>query len=414
MKRLFFSLYFFIVLSLVLLTAALDTLVLSQKSSFTDAQQGWLNLITAYQTSPEELKLLLANAGLDYTQMTTESLATSAQVSSQLQNMEIITNFNQEQWQLIVPLPENNLLTIDFTDQAVSPSSWWLYSSLFFVLLAALVAIWIYPLWRDLTRLIDATKQLNNDGSFEIPSFSQSSPVRGVAEALKELRFNVSTLVKTQRELTSAITHEFKTPLARLKFALADTKQLSDEKLSAIHQDIDDIDHLVQEMLDYTKLNIQSPELHMECIPLQELCALRIEVFQKNTDKQISITGDAPDLIADGHLISRAIDNLLSNAIKHAKKVIRINIESDAKDILVHVEDDGVGLEPLHYPKIFDPFYTVHYTQADSKPAHAKSSGLGLAIVNRVMQWHEGKCEISSSVLGGAKFTLIFKNVETT
>lgn len=413
MKRLFFSLYFFIVLSLVLLTAALDTLVLSQKSTFTDAQQGWINLISAYQSSPEELKLLLENAGLDYSEMMKESLATSEQVSTQLNNMEIITNFNQEQWQLIVPLPESKLLSIDFTDQAVSPSSWWLYSSLFFILLAALVAIWIYPLWRDLTRLIEATKEINNDGSFEIPSFNHRSPVRGVAEALKELRLNVSTLVKTQRELTSAITHEFKTPLARLKFALADTKQLSDEKLSAIHQDIDDIDHLVQEMLDYTKLNIQSPELHMECIPLKDLCASRVEVFQKNTDKQISISGDAPDLIADGHLISRAIDNLLSNAIKYAKKDIQLMIKADKSDILVHVEDDGVGLEPLHYSKIFEPFYTVHYTQAESKPAHAKSSGLGLAIVSRVMQWHQGKCEISSSLLGGAKFTLIFNNVDT-
>ncbi len=413
MGRLFFSLYFFIVLSLVLLTTGLESLVFSTKASLSDVQQGWLNLIKSRQNQPTELKALLKQGNIQFVEQHISTLATSEQISKQLDNRNVISSFDNEVWRLIVPLNNNQVLSVEFKDQAYSGSSWWLYSSLFFVLLAGLIAIWIYPLYRDLSQLIDATKQVNNDGSFDIPTFSPSSPLLGIAQSLRELRFNVSTLVKTQRELTSAITHEFKTPLARLKFALAESQHLDEDKLQAIHQDIDEIDHLVQEMLDYTKLNIQSPELHMECIPLLDLCASRADIFKKNTGKHIEVQGSQVDLIADPQLIARALDNLISNATRYAQDSVSVCIEAENTDVKIHVDDDGIGLDPIHYEKIFDPFYAVHHSRTEIDCSQASNSGLGLAIVKRIMQWHGGQCEVSSSALGGARFSLVFERVDT-
>lgn len=413
MGRLFFSLYFFIVLSLVLLTTGLESLVFSTKASLSDVQQGWLNLITSRQNRPDQLKALLKQGNIQFVEQPISNLATSEQISRQLNSGYIISSFDDEVWRLIVPLDSDKVLSIEFKDDAYAGSSWWLYSSLFFVLLAGLIAIWIYPIYRDVSKLIDATKQVNNDGSFDVPTFSPSSPLLGIAQSLKELRFNVSTLVKTQRELTSAITHEFKTPLARLKFALAESQHLDEKKLLAIHQDIDEIDHLVQEMLDYTKLNIQSPELHMECIPLFDLCVSRVDIFRKNTGKRLEVTGEQVDLIADPQLLARALDNLISNAIRYSETTVNVCIETDEKDVKIHVDDDGIGLDSVHYDKIFDPFYAVHHSRTEIDSSQASNSGLGLAIVKRIMQWHHGKCNVSNSILGGARFTLVFQSADS-
>lgn len=106
-------------------------------------------------------------------------------------------------------------------------------------------------------------------------------------------------------------------------------------------------------------------------------------------------------------MIKRALDNLLSNASRYAKSKIELSVVY-GECVIITVEDDGNGIDEVHWPQIFDPFYSAD-------PARNKSSsgaGLGLAIVKMVANKHKGSVKVEASELGGAKFVLSLSNAE--
>lgn len=405
MTRLFLSLYLFIAISLVLLSAGLERIILDDTHNEQDKWQSiWLSLIESHKSQPEEFTAILSAAKIEYRILKKSDIATNKTLSNHLHNDRIFSFYDDKHWRVFVLFTDDSLIDVSFPIDSQRSTQWWLYSSVFFILLAGVIAVWMYPLWRDLQSLIRSTKTIGEDGSFDVPQLSARSYLRDVAEAMRDLSFRVSTLIRNQQELAGAITHEFKTPLARMKFALENINGLNAVKRSELRLDIDEIDRLIQEMLDYTRLNVQTPELLMESIPVFDLCQQRVLKFSESTTKSISISGSAPVLNADGHLVARALDNLLSNAIRHAKNTIHVSVEEANDSISIHVEDDGEGLDEDYYEKIFEPFFRPQ----TSRDRQAGNTGLGLAIVKRIQGWHNGDCLIARSSLGGAKFSLLF------
>lgn len=403
MTRLFLSLYLFIAISLVILSAGLERVFFTQSAAtLSNAQQAWINTFESYQSSPDLLKTLLDSANFEVNSTQLSDITASESIHQQLSDGLIVYGFSGDVWQVYIPIENDNALDVRMPQPVDTTSNWWLYSGVFFVLLGVLIAIWIYPLWRDLRKLIKTTGDLHADGSLEIPKLSQRSPLLGIANALEALSLNVKSLLQNQRELSGAVTHEFRTPLARLKFALADDNGLNAEQLKDVRQDIDELDQLIQEMLDFTKLDVHQPELHIEDIPLIALCEQRAEKFESSTQHAISVSGQSALLTADGHFIARAVDNLLSNAIRHAKSQITISVQQTNTDILIHVDDDGLGIMDKHKAAVFSPFYRP---DADRNRMQG-GAGLGLAIVQRIQHWHQGQCSVENSSLGGARFTL--------
>lgn len=402
MTRLFISLYLFIAFSLVGLSAGLDRLFWDRDDALTSEQQAWLRSFEAMRQQSDSLHRFLAISKLDYTVDSTNEVALANSIRQQIDQQSIFHGFSDTQWLVYVPLANQQLATIRFPRDDLDIDNWWLYSSAFFLLLGALIAVWLYPLWRDLTRLTSATRELGDDGHLPLPHLSSRSPLRDIYRALSELSQKVIALLKNQRELTGAVTHEFRTPLARLKFALAEDSPLDSNQLGAIREDINELERLVQEMLDFTRLDIHKPELHIESIPLYELCQQRIELLSTHTQIAISITGDKPVYNADGHLISRALDNVLSNAIRYAKKCIIVRIEEDPNAISIAVDDDGEGIPSKYRDVVFKPFYRPDTARDRS----SGGAGLGLAIVQRIQQWHQGDCFVADSPLKGARIVL--------
>ena len=404
MTRLFLSLYLFITISLIALSAGLERVFFSPQSDLNASQRAWLATFTELRASPDTLISVLNAADLNYSRTSLDRLAVAQSIQSALLQGELVQGFSGNLWQVYVPVGQKEVLDIRLLQPADTASAWWLYSGVFFILLGALIAIWMYPLWRDLRRLIHSTKALQTDGSIEVPPISARSPLQGIANALSELSANVKTLLQNQRELSGAITHEFRTPLARLKFALAEEVAITSEQLSAARNDIDELDRLIQEMLDFTRLDVHQPELHIEDIPLFDLCEQRAVYFRKTTQHCIEVVGDCPRLNADGHFIARAIDNLLSNAIRHTFSKVCIRVQETASDIRIQVEDDGPGIDEQYLTAVFDPFF-----RPDASRARASGgAGLGLAIVKRIQHWHNGDCMADNSPMGGARLTLVY------
>ncbi|MCU7555349.1 ATP-binding protein [Alteromonas sp. ASW11-19] len=405
MTRLFFSLYVVIVLSLITLSVGLEQLLPVSKPALNESEQAWLKLLQAHRNQPRVLTELLDQAGVPHKKIPSQSLALGPSVSASLARGELVHGFYEQQWKIYIPVHKSEVITATFSYSEDTSGYWWLYSSLFFILLGVVIAVWIYPLWRDLGKLVKSTRKLETDGSLHVPALSRSSPLYAVSYALDELSQNVKTLLHNQRELTGAVTHEFKTPLARMKFALATDAGLNADQVQDLISDVDELDALVQEMLDFTRLNVLEPDLLIESIPLIALCQQRINALTIRKDINITVTGDEVELIADSHLVARALDNLLTNAVRHATERVVVVVTADTTHIELHVDDDGPGIPEEHKSAVFDAFYRPD----PARSRQGGGAGLGLAIVRRVMQWHGGMCSAADSSLGGARLTLQFK-----
>ncbi|MGQ8366124.1 ATP-binding protein [Glaciecola sp. 1036] len=405
MTRLFLSLYLFIAISLVVLTAGLNNMFFSETENLTQEQQAWINTVQALVNDIQNLTSILDNAGIQYQISPLSDVVLAESVDQTLQQDKVIWGYEDNLWQIYVMTSSQQLIQISFA-QSEANAVWWLYTSLFFILLGILIAIWIYPLWRDMNKLVKATQIIHQDGSFAVPILPTSSPVKPVADALRHLEDKVTLLLANQRELAGAVTHEFKTPIARLKFALNSDADLSAKDVEKAKKDVDELDALIQEMLDFTKLSNQQVDLHMEEIPVDELCLQRIEHFSHLAPKaiKISLKTESFNLVADGYLVSRALDNLLSNAIRYAKTTILVSAEKTDSHCRIQVEDDGLGLSEEQMNKVFEPFYRAD----EARHRDFGGTGLGLATVKRIVTWHQGKVDVSKSQFGGAKFSLEF------
>ena len=131
-----------------------------------------------------------------------------------------------------------------------------------------------------------------------------------------------------------------------------------------------------------------------------------IEEVQPNISKAELISSYEVDpelvLTADLHWMARAVTNLLSNACKFASHNIFVKVHELDQYIVIDIEDDGPGIPKDVQERIFDAFYRPD----EGRTRAYGGAGLGLAIVRRIQQWHEGDCQVQDSMLGGVKFTL--------
>lgn len=384
MTRLFLSLYLFIAVTLVVLSALLNQVFFEDSAS---------------KNTDKVTSSFVDIADMAWTEDDLQ----------RLQQGETLNLFGpKNSRQLYTQIDDNRLLEITIVEKTISDNQTILYSAAFFVALGVLIALWAWPLWRDLQALKRATKSIDVNGNVEPISIESHSLVYPIAVALQELGKRINELLNTQRELTGAVAHEFRTPLARLKFALATQNDSSGKQTLAMNEDINELEKLVQEMLSYTSMESQEPELNITDIPVELLCKERVAQLSSLSLSSLSISVEGSDafILADAHYAERAIDNLLLNACRYAKSKIVVSIEEYANSVFIKVADDGPGVAEKYADKVFQPFFRPE----SSRDRKQGGAGLGLAIVKRIMAWHGGRCYLEQSKSGGACFVLCFTN----
>ncbi|MCL1126853.1 HAMP domain-containing sensor histidine kinase [Shewanella surugensis] len=283
--------------------------------------------------------------------------------------------------------------------------------NLFFYLSLALVSlIWVWPLSRDLKTLQSAAKQLGIAKWDTQIVLSTRSQVHELAQTFNDMASHIAHLIDNQTHLLNAVSHEIRTPLSRLKFALAlmsqyarshipNQSQLSDN----INQDIDEIEALLEELLSYTSLDPQydRPKFeHCELNLLVEKTIKRLQIHQIIPITFIPLATQI-EIKANALLIDRALQNLITNALRFSQQSIIVEISCNKKWIQISVIDDGEGISSAEQDKIFEPFYRSNNKHKNETRGH----GLGLAIVKRIMEKHHGSATLESHH-GQTKFSL--------
>lgn len=284
------------------------------------------------------------------------------------------------------------------------------FSLLFFVLLAVAVALWLWPVARDIRFLQQGLQRFGQDknAQLQLPAHSFIAPI---ADSFQQMSYQIRSLLELQKEMTHAVSHELRTPVARLKFALEMATQLPESERLLLLQDVRELQQLVDEMLEYARLESSQVSVKKQQVDLIELIGNLHEKLSVLPGANISlILPEQAVLYCDGHYLERALQNVLINARRYANQYISLTLSRQSKYWSIVVEDDGPGIPADMREQVLQPFCRIE----PSRNRQAGGFGLGLAIVQRIMQWHQGSIVIGESDRGGARLTLLFPiGVET-
>ena len=280
------------------------------------------------------------------------------------------------------------------------------------VIFAIALWFWVRPVWRDLEALRQTARSLG-DGNFEARSpGARSQLFAPLADTMNGMAERVQQLIATHRELSCGISHELRTPIARMRFALemlAETEaQEERQRLWAMMEgDLDELDHLIDTSLTYARFEREAPEPHFSRVSLAEWLEDEVDAVRV-LGRSLQVTVDTSQLPEncqvdlDRKAMPYALRNLLRNAFKYASSQIRVSAELQNERLRIHVDDDGIGIPPAEREHIFSAF-----TRLDRSRDRATGGyGLGLAIARRVLELHGGSAVANEAPLGGARLTL--------
>lgn len=278
---------------------------------------------------------------------------------------------------------------------------------LFYGSILLIVGLWLRPLLRDLSVLTGAAQKFATDYREPLTTAPQTTQLTSLATNLDDMSAKVSQLIQTQKEMTAALSHEIRTPLARVRFAAAVLEGQVEEglrdQLRAVNADVQQIDDLISDMLDYARLD--HPGLRMTCqaIPLAPWLRQVLASCPPH-ERKVSVRHEGLDTAwMEPRLMELAVNNLLVNALRYAKTSVQISVTREKDLYRLVVEDDGEGIPEAARATVFRAF-----TRLDtSRNRETGGFGLGLAIVARIAALHRGRAIAgASSTLGGAMLAL--------
>jgi len=424
MRRLFFSLYFAVTLGLLLISWSSELLwqqLQSEQVQDTNFEIETIQLLlepykTLLPDSNRDLDTLLASQPFAIEFIDRASLAVLPEQREMLNADGLIYMYEQDASLTFYQVfDQSRLIKFGPIRSQPAPEQDVLLRNLVLVfsygLLAMFILVWSRPLWRDLNLLKQQTEQVSNgelDANNKLP---RQSVIYPLGQAFSAMAQRVLELLSLQKQMTHAISHDIRTPLARLKFSLAmltgDRPNLG-EINHEMQQDIGEIERLIDEMLTYGRLESAQSPLNLEEVNLYQLATNLADKLNRNSGIPIRLICSEPlYFTCDGHLMERALQNLLVNGQRHAQSYVTLTLTIEESKLIVIVADDGPGIPVADKEKIFSPFTRLEQSRNKSSGGF----GLGLAIVKKIVEWHNGTVSVDSNSPTGAKFNIELPNL---
>jgi len=422
--RSFFSLYFLIISAFIIFSWLLDNVWNSYLEQDVESYTGYKTMLLAVgdyvQKHPRvEWETLIERTGIRYAlPLKLVSLSSLNNMEHQeykelqTENMHIYYQGKVAVLHYLIPNTDA-VITLGPAKMPTRPRIKAIYRVGILAFFGIIIFIWLWPMSRDLEQLKKATSEFGQGNFVVIAPTAKSTMVAPMMLSFNMMAERIKRLIEAHKELTSAVSHELRTPLARSKFALQMLANVKDDEKrkkyqQQINSDICELEELINEMLIYASFDSDRPELSFTDENIHHLVTKQISNYEQLATK-IELIDQAPNLsaICDNHFIDRALNNFITNAIKYGAGKVRVTISTQISATnktlcCIVVEDDGEGVSDAFKTVIFDAF-----SRGDqSRNRETGGFGLGLAIVARIMEWHQGQASISDSELGGAAFSL--------
>ncbi len=279
------------------------------------------------------------------------------------------------------------------------------------IIIGIVVALLVLPVSRYITKRV---KGLSKSASrIAEGDLSHRATVRGKDEigelgrAFNRMADKLERMIQGGKELTANVSHELRTPLARIRVA----EELLREKLERLHnrdldrhldeiiEDIEELDGLIGQILDLSKMDLHDAPLNMEIIdPSALINELLGRLENSMNQKKLNITKELsfdPPFIADKGALWTALSNILENAVKFTpeKGGVSVNMWPEKGWLKISVTNSSDPMSEEDLDRIFQPFYRT-------KEALKKGSGLGLAITKKIIERHGGNIRAVNTEAG--------------
>jgi signal transduction histidine kinase len=225
-----------------------------------------------------------------------------------------------------------------------------------------------------------------------------------VARAFDQMAGRMETLLTAERRLLQDISHELRSPLARLSFAAELTRTATDRDaaVARIKKEIDRLTNLVGALVEVTRVEGDPTACRVEDLDLRQLVQELLESSRMEADARGCgfhlEDGGRLMVRGDRELLRRAIENVLRNAIRYAPEGTTIDVMLESADgyAAISIRDYGPGVPDEMLPKIFQPFFRVD----GSRDSQTGGVGLGLAIAHRAIGAHHGEITAQNAAPG--------------
>ena len=234
-----------------------------------------------------------------------------------------------------------------------------------------------------------------------------------LAAELNRMSVQLAAVDETRRVLLANVTHEFLTPVTNVQVTLealqagaAVDAELRDRFLENAYNEMERLKHLLQDLLDLGRLEAGIAPLRREPCDLRsvlERCVRAVESRLQARGLTAAISGPETVLDADSERLQQAILAIVDNAIKHSPSggALSLRIEPEDAEVRIHIRDEGPGISPADLPHVFEPFYVGDTSRSGT------STGLGLAIAQRIVAAHGGTLSARTEPGAGAEFVLV-------
>ncbi len=215
------------------------------------------------------------------------------------------------------------------------------------------------------------------------PHLQDADEVGVLARAVNDMADRITAQISAQRELLAAVSHEIRSPLARVRFEL-EPLRTEGGRVEAIERELEGIDALVGDLLASARIDFDA----LSRAP-HDAVALCLRAMERADVDASVLCLDDPSLRveADASLATVALVNLLTNAHRHGGRVVALRVDvDDAGRVRFAVEDDGAGFAEGEAARAFEPFWRGDGARASQRPG----VGLGLALVRRIAEVHGG------------------------
>ena len=289
----------------------------------------------------------------------------------------------------------------------VSQTRIWTFLPYYFIVLGA-TGILGWLAWIGIVspiRKIAATIAVFGQGHLSLRIHSRREDEVGqLGRSFNQMAERLERLIVSERRLLADISHELRSPLARLKFAvkLARTSEDSKAALDRIELDINRITSLVTEIIETTSIEDDPAAQSRASVPLQEIvdevvrdCSLEADFHGCSIAVEGALTRP---VTGNRELLRRAVENVLRNGVRYSPQdsTIRLTLSEDGQNAMIEVRDYGPGVPAESLGRIFDPFFRVE----EARVSIGGGSGLGLSIAKRAVQLHSGSIEAENASPG--------------
>jgi len=372
------------------------------------------DMMTTVAVAPIDIKTLKAEAKKNSVQIQINTPEKNWKTSRTLPHQdELLPNavklgklyFTQHNSQYYLLAEQNNtwvIITSQIANLIVYPK-WMVFWPWCVVMLVLFISYWL--LTRQLKPIKDAihSAQQISEGNFNYKiTHHPKNDLAELTHGLDNMAEELNKLFTAKDELLLAVSHELRSPMARMKVSFALLEQ--NEIVRRLDKDVNKMDVIIGQLLESARLQQSNKALHIETFFLPSFIDEALSEYEHS--EQCLVVNEIPDVAIDmdGGRIKFVLRNLLDNAITHSgdEEKISIRFNKNGATLDTVIQDKGRGISAKYLPELFEPF-------ASNSPISNRSSnglGLGLYLCKRIAIAHKGNLSVVSDEGKGCIFTL--------